>query len=147
MAGMELLGRTIHPIPIAAGKPFKMRGASSVAVLVTGAAAVVTVNERLTFGGADVAVPLIRNVYWSTAADGTTSYSKLIMSPQVSTYTHGTTAGLTTATYSVFHVFTSQLSDPYAYLNIVVGGSGLACVILGDLVAQRGPTNLEILGS
>jgi hypothetical protein len=147
MAGMEALGRVCNIIPIASSKPFKMRGASSVMVCVTGATAVATLNERSSFGGSDTALAVIKDVYWSTATDGTAAWNKLILSPLVSTYTHGTTTGLTTAVMSVFHVFTSQLSDPFNYLNVVATGSGLCSVTLVDLVHQRAPANLEILGS
>jgi hypothetical protein len=144
---MEMLGRTVNVIPIASGKPFKLRSASVVMVVVTGATAVITLNERSSFGGADTALAAIRDVYWSTATDGTAGWNKLIFSPQVSTYTHGTTTGLTTAAMTVFHVYTSQLSDPFNYLNAVATGSGLCSVTLGDLVHQRAPASLEILGS
>lgn len=147
MAGMEVLGRNANVIPIAAGKPFKMRGASSAMIIVTGAAAQPTLNERSSFAGSDTALAVIRNVYWSTATDGTAVWNKLTLA-NVSTYTHGTTTGLTTATASVFHVFTSQLSDPFNYLNVVsTAGPALIAVVLSDLTIQRGPANLEILGA
>lgn len=147
MAGIELLGMECNIIPIAAGQPFKMRSASTVMFTVTGATAVATLNERSSFGGSDTALAAIRDVYWSTATNGTAAWNKLIFSPTVSTFTLGTTAGLTTATAAVFHIHTSQLSDPFNYLNVVMGGSGLVSAVLGHLVHQRGPANLEILAS
>lgn len=148
MAGMEALGRVLDVIPIAAGKPFKLRNASGVAFVVTGAAAQPTINQRNTFGGSDTAISVIRDVYWATATDGTVAWNKLILAPLVSTYIHGSTTGLTTATMSLFHVFTSQLTDPAAYLNCVsTAGPALITAILYDLVSQRAPANLEIKGS
>jgi hypothetical protein len=150
MAGMESLGRLTNAIPIAAGKPFKLRGASGCMVVVTGAAAQPTLNERSSFAGGDTALAVITTVYWSTATDGTAGWNKLkpITGAPVSTYIHGTTAGLTTANTSVFHVFTSQLSDPFNYLNVAAtGGSPLITVYLYDLVHQRAPANLEVLGA
>jgi hypothetical protein len=148
MAGMEALGRVCDVIPIAAGKPFKLRGASAALFVVTGAAAQPTLNERSSFAGSDTALAVIKNVYWSTATDGTAAWNKLIISPSVSTYTHGTTTGLTTATMTAFHVLTSMLSDPFNYLNVVsTAGPALVTAILYDLVHQRGPANLEIKGS
>ena len=146
MAGQEALGRVLNIIPIAAGKPFRLRNASCAMVCVTGATAAPTLNERQTFGGADTALPVIKTVYWATATDGTVAWNKLILAAAVSTFTNGTTTGLTTAVMTVFHVFTSQLSDPFAYLNVVMG-AGLATVVLTDLTVQRGPANLEILGA
>ena len=148
MAGMEALGRVCDVIPIAAGKPFKLRGASACLFVVTGSAAQPTINERSSFSGSDTAISVIKNVYWSTATDGTVAWSKLVISPAVSTYIHGTTTGLTTATMSAFHVFTSQLSDPFNYLNCVsTAGPALITAILYDLVHQRGPANLEVKGA
>lgn len=148
MAGMEALGRLCNVIPIAAGKPFKMRGASGCLFVVTGAAAQPTINERSSFGGADVALAVIKDVYWAVNTDGTSAWNKLVISPAVSTITLGSTTGLTTAGMAAFHVFTSELSDPYNYLNCVnTAGSALITAILYDLVAQRGPANLEIIGA
>jgi hypothetical protein len=116
-------------------------------VVATGATAVATLNERTSFAGSDTAIALIRVVYWATTTDGTVGWNKLILPALASTYTHGTTAGLTTALTSVFHVHSSQLTDPNNYLNVVMTGSGLCSVYLGDLVHQRGPANMEILGA
>jgi hypothetical protein len=155
MAGMELLGRMVNIIPVAAGAPFKFRSASVAMFVISGATAAPTINERTSFGGSDTAISVIKNVYWTTANNGTAAWSKLtyvsgtapFTSGPLSTYTHGTTTGLTTATVSVFHVFSSELSDPNNYLNCAVGGSGTGIVVVGDLVHQRPPANLEILGA
>jgi hypothetical protein len=149
MSGMEALGRVCNIIPIAAGKPFKMRGTSACLFVVTGSAAQPTINERSSFSGSDTALAEIKYVYWSTATDGTAAWNKLsFYSSPISTYTHGTTAGLTTANMSAFHIFTSELSDPYNYLNCVsTAGPALITAILYDLVHQRGPANLEIIGA
>lgn len=147
MAGQEALGRLVNCIPIAAGKPFKMRGASGVLVVVTGSAAQPTLNERSSFAGSDTPLAVIKNVYWSTATDGTVAWAKVALA-NVSTYTHGSTTGLTTAVASAFHVFTSMLSDPFNYLNVVsTAGPALIQVYPYDLVTQRAPANLEIMGA
>lgn len=147
MAGQEALGRVCDVIPIAAGKPFKLRGASGALFVVTGAAAQPTLNERSSFAGSDTPLAVIKNIYWSTATDGTVAWNKLTVS-NLSTYIHGTTSGLTTATMTAFHVFTSMLSDPFNYLNVVsTAGPALVTAILYDLVHQRGPANLEIKGA
>jgi uncharacterized membrane protein len=145
---METLGRLCNVIPIAAGKPFRLRGASVAMFVVTGAAAQPTLNQRSTFAGADTVLTVIRNVYWSTATDGTVGWSKTILAAPASTYIHGTTAGLTTAAMTVFHVYTSQLTDPSAYLNVVsTAGPALVSAYVGDLTVQRAPANLEVLGA
>src|SRR5579859_2176416 len=149
MAGQEALGRLFNILPAlgSGNTPVKFRGASGIAVCVSGSTAVVTVNERSSFSGSDTAISVIRDVYWTTATNATVGWSKLILSPLVSTYTHGTTTGLTTATFSVFHIYTSQLSDPNNYINVVITGSGTGYAIPYDLVHQRGPANLEIMGA
>ena len=147
MAGQEGLGRGFNIIPIAAGKPFRLRNASAVTLVTTGATSAPVLNERQTFGGGDTALAVIKTVYWATATDGTAAWNKLILSSAVSTYTHGTTTGLTTAVMSAFTVFTSMLSDPFAYINFAGGGSGLNYAILHDLSVQRGPAALELLGA
>jgi hypothetical protein len=162
MSGMEILGRDVNIIPIASGEPFKMRGASTAMIVVTGATAVITMQQQTGFGGSPSAFYCIKNVYWSTATNGTAAWNKLTYNLAVapyltggassapgalSTYTHGTTTGLTTATCSVFHVFTSELSDPTNYVVATATGSGLCAVVLGDLVSERAPANLEILAS
>jgi hypothetical protein len=147
MAGQEALGRVLDIIPIAAGKPFKMRNASGVMFVTTGSTSAPVLNERSSFGGSDTALPVIKTVYWSTATDGTAVWNKLILPAAVSTFTLGTTAGLTTALMCAFHVYTSHLSDPFNYLNLVGGGSGLNYAVLYDLTVQRGPAALEIKGS
>lgn len=155
MAGMELLGRTNNIIPVASGQPFKMRDCSSAMVVVTGATAVITVTQAAGFAGTPATFPVIKNVYWATASNGTAAWNKLTFvngvapftTGPLATYTHGTTAGLTTAVMSAFHIFTSELSDPNNYVICTATGSGLCYVVTGDLVHQRGPANLAILAS
>jgi hypothetical protein len=144
---MESLGRLCNIIPAAAGQPFKMRGCSTALIVVSGATAVVTLDELTSFGGSTTALPVITNVYWTTAVNGTAAWNLVSFTSPVSTYTHGTTAGLTTATCSAFHVFTSQLSDPYDYIEVAASGGGTVIAIPTDLVSQRSPVNLEVLAS
>jgi hypothetical protein len=145
---MESLGRLINVVPNAISHPFKLRGASVAAIVTIGADAVVTIKEDSTFGGSfSTTLAVVKTIYWSTASDGTAGWNKLIVS-NLGTWTHGTTTGLTTAVVTVAHVFTSELSDPNDYLKITCTGTTPVCsVILSDLVHQRGPANLEILGS
>lgn len=154
MSGMEALGRLVNVIPIAAGKPFKMRGASGVLFVVTGNDTF-TLKASSSFGGAYSALTAINDVYWTTGTDGTAAWNKfrfldaanggaLVNNFKIGA---GGTAGLTTATAAAFHVFTSQLSDPNDYLEVTVAATGLVTAIPYDLVTQRGPANLEILGA
>lgn len=154
MAGMEVLGRNANVIQVAAGVPFKVRSASSVMVVCTGNDTF-TVNERTSFGGANVAVNVIKNIYWATASNGTVAWQKFtwvntttpLSAITLASGGAGTPASIVNATIGVFHVFTSQLSDPNNYLCITIGAAGLVTVILSDIVHQRGPANLEILSA
>jgi len=150
VAGMEALGRVCQVIPIAAGKAFKMRNASGVMVVCTGTDTF-TVNEATSFGGSYTSVQVIKNVYGSTATDGTAAWTKLTYvngaTPLSAVTIGGGSPTIASAAMLAFHVFTSELSDPNNYLKITVAASGLVQVVPYDLMAQRAPANLEILGS
>jgi hypothetical protein len=152
MSGMESLGRLNNVIPVGAGQAFKMRGAS-VAQIVCVGNDTYTVEASNAFAGTFAALDCIKNIYYASADNGTAAWAKFTWvdtTTPLSAITigsSGTPAALDGAAMACFHVFTSQLSDPDDYLKITVGGSGLVQVILGDLVVQRGPANLEILGS
>jgi len=148
MAGQEALGRSFNLVPDAISHPFKMRGASGVAIVAIGADAVVTIKQDSTFGGSfSTTLAVVKTIYWATASDGTVAWNKLAVS-NIGTWTHGTTSGLTTAVVTVAHVFTSMLTDPNSYLKITCTGTTPKCYTIPyDLVHQRGPANLEILGA
>lgn len=150
MAGMEGLGRLFNLVPNAISHPFKLRGASGVAIVAIGADAVVTVKEDSTFGGSfSTTLATVKNIYWSTASDGTAAWSKLnVAANPIGTWTHGTTSGLTTAVVTVAHIFTSMLADPNSYLKITCTGTTPVCYAIPyDLVSGRAPANLEIQGA
>jgi hypothetical protein len=160
MAGMEVLGRNANIIPVASGVPFKMRSASSAMVVVTGASAVVTLQEQPGFGGSPIALSAIKNIYWSTSSTGTAAWQKITYSATnltgiyltnggpLSGFTMGTTIGLTTAAMACFHIFTTEMADPENYLVVTATtGSPTVVVVLSDLVVQRAPANLEILSA
>lgn len=147
---MEGLGRVFNLVPDAISHPFRMRGASGVAIVAIGADAVVTVKQDSTFGGGfATTLAAVKTIYWATASDGTAAWNKLNVSANpIGTWTHGTTTGLTTAVVTVAHVFTSMLADPNSYLKITCTGTTPKCFVLPyDLVHQRAPANLEILGA
>lgn len=154
MSGMEVLGRLVNVIPAADGNTFKMRGCSSLLVVCsTASTGTFTVNEATSFGGALTPVAVIKNVYWTTAANGTAAWNKLAyvngnVPLSAISLGAGGTAGLTTATVAAFHVFSSELSDPNNYVQITGSGTSHSVIAIpGDLVVQRGPVNLEILGA
>lgn len=151
---MESLGRLDNVIAIAAGQAFKFRGASCVEVVCTGNDTF-TVQQASSFGGVYSAVNVIKNIYWATASNGTAGWNKYtwvntttpLSAITLNSAGAGTPAAIVNATCAVFHVFTSELSDPNNYLKITVGATGLVQVRMMDLVVQRAPANLEVLGS
>jgi hypothetical protein len=139
MAGMYALGRVANVIPIAAGKAFKFRGASGVMFVCTGNDTF-TVTVASSYAGS-YASPgnIITKKATCTATDGTAAWVDATQSASNAvTISSGTV---------VFHVLTSQLSDPSDYVKVSVGASGLVSAYLYDLTVQRRPGNLEILGS
>lgn len=140
MAGMEGLGRVFNVIPIASGKAFKMRGASAVTFVCTGADTF-TVTAASSFAGT-YASPgnIISHYYQATATDGTAAWTKQTQAASNAVVQAGSNT-------TVFSVFTSQLADPDDYVKCTASATGLVHAILHDLVVQRGPANLEILGA
>lgn len=138
MAGMEALGRVTNVIPIAAAKAFAMRAASGVMFVCTGNDTF-TLNKASSFAGSYTALAVITRYYTSTATDGTAAW---VANTQAAASTVVQTSGTT-----VFHVLTSQLSDPSDYLKVTVGASGLVAAYLYDLTVQRAPANLAIIGA
>jgi hypothetical protein len=149
MSGMEGLGKLFNIVPNAISHPFKLRGASGVAIVAIGSDAVITIKEDSTFGGSfSTTLATVKTIYWTTASDGTAAWSKLIPASPIGTWTHGTTTGLTTAVVTVAHVFTSMLADPNSYIKITATGTSPVCYALPyDLTPQRAPANLEIQGA
>jgi hypothetical protein len=141
MAGMEGLGRLVDVIPIAAGAGFKFRGASACTFVCTGNDTF-TLTVASTFGGSYASPGNVINHFYQRAdTNGTHAWTKQTQS--ASNAVVQSNAGYTT----VFEVLTSMIADPSAYLKVSVGGSGLVMAILHDLVVQRKPANLEILGA
>lgn len=139
MAGMYGVGRLFNPIPIAAGAAFKFRGASAVTFVCTGNDTF-TLTASATFGGS-YASPgnIITRKQTCTATNGTAAWVEA---------TQAASNAVTISSGAViFSVLTSQIADPLAYLKVSVGASGLVQVITHDLVVQRKPANLEILGA
>lgn len=170
MAGMEGLGRLFNIIPVAAGQMFKGRGASSYgfcAYNTTGSdETTVTLLQASSYGGGTTDLYAIKNIYTCTQFNGTAAWVKQTAYPYtaapwssggvggaagpVSSFTfNGSGANFVSAVCCFFQVFTSELADPDDYLEVTVTGSGtpLLVALPYDLVVQRGPANLEILGA
>lgn len=152
---MESLGRIDNVIPVAAGAAFKFRSASCVEVTCTGNDTfTVQANNAFSGGLGFAAQNVIKNIYWTTNNAGTAGWTKFtwvnsttpLSAITLNSGGAGTPASIVNATCAVFHVFTSELTDPLNYLKITVGASGLVQIRLMDLVHQRAPANMEILG-
>lgn len=138
MAGMEALGRLTNVIAIAATKALSLRQASGVMFVCTGNDTF-TLNKASSFAGSYTALAVITRYYTSTVTDGTAAWV-------ANTQAAGSTVTQTSGT-TVFHVLTSQMTDPNDYLKITVGGSGLVTAFVYDLVVQSSPANLTLLGA
>lgn len=140
MAGMEGLGRVLDVIPIAAGQGFKFRGASAVLFVCTGADTF-TLTAASSYGGSYSSPGNILTHYYQRAdTNGTNAWTR-----QTQNASNAITQG--SAYTTAFEVLTSMIADPSDYLKVSVGGSGRVTAILHDLVVQRKPANLEILGA
>lgn len=141
MAGMEGLGRLFDAVPIAAGQALKFRGASGYGFLCTGNDTF-TITVSSTYGGSYASPGNIINHFYQRAdTNGTHAWTR--QTQAASNAVVQSNAGYTT----YFEVLTSMLADPNTYIKVSVGASGLVCAIPHDLVTQRKPANLEILGA
>jgi hypothetical protein len=137
---MEGLGRVLDVIPIAAGKAFKFRGASGALIVCTGADTF-TVTSSASFAGAYASPGNILDHFYQRAdTDGTHAWTRQAQAASNAVVQAG-------AYTSAFEVLTSMIPDPDAYLKVSAAGTGLVAVILHDLVVQRKPANLEVLGA
>ena len=148
MAGMKGLGRVLNVIPIAAGQGMKFRGASAITFVCTGNDTF-TLTIASSFGGSYSAPPttalgggMIHDYDTCTATNGTAAWVGTSLA--YGSYVNAVTIASGTVAFSVY---TSQFTDPNSYIKCSAGASGLVTAIHHDLVVQRAPANLEILGA
>jgi hypothetical protein len=138
---MEGIGRLFDAVPIAAGQAMKFRGASAIAFLCTGNDTF-TVTVASSYGGSYSSPgAIISHYYQRQDTNGTHGWT--LQTQAASNAVVQSNAGYTT----LFEVYTSEIADPYDYIKVSVGASGLVTAIPHDLVVQRKPANLEILGA
>src|SRR3954471_12122425 len=136
---MEGLGRVFNIIPIAAGQGFSLKQASGVTFVCTGNDTF-TLTVASTFGGS-YATPgnIITKIYPNTATNGTAAWVKATQAASNAvTISSGTVA---------FTVFANSLPDTKTYVKCSIGSGGLVAAIVHDLMVQRPPANLAILGA
>jgi hypothetical protein len=140
MAGMEGLGRIFDVVPIAAGLVLKMRGASAVTYVCTGADTF-TVTVGTSHAAAATSPGNIFTHYYQRADTvGAVAWTKVTQAASNAIVQAG-------AYTTVFTVFTSQFSDPNDYVKCLQSSAGLVTAIFHDLVVQRAPANLEVLNA
>lgn len=139
MASMEGLGRVSNVVPIAAGAGLSMRGAESVTFYCTG-------NDTFTITVADsfagsYATPgnIIDHVKTNTSTNGTAAWV-------AATQTASNAVTISSGTVA-FHVGSDMLPDGKDYIKVSVGASGLVTAEFHDLLVQRAPENLAIVGA
>jgi len=140
MAGMEALGRLMDGVPIASGQAIKFRGASAIAFMCSGADTF-TITVSPTFGGAYASPGNVINHYYQRAdTNGTHVWTKVTQAASNAVVQAG-------AFTTWIEVLTSMIADPQAYIKCTASVAGLVAAIPHDLVVQRKPANLEILGA
>jgi hypothetical protein len=152
MAGRKALGRNYNFVPVASGKPFSVQQCSTIGFL---AVAATTATTSLTFtastaftGGTTVnytpangfAQPAVW--YRQTVGDGTAAWTAV---PAVWT-TNVLTIAATAGQVSYVDILVSQLADLYCYLTCTAINASLTAIVT-DLLVQRTPENLKILGA
>jgi len=137
--GMEILGRTVNVVPIAAGVGLKCAGGSGWTFVCTGNDTF-TITVASTFAGS-YATPgaIITRTYTNTATNGTAAWVK-------ASQTAANTVVITSGSVA-FYVDNNALPDLKAFIKVSVGASGLVQAIQGDLTVQRNPANLPILSA
>jgi hypothetical protein len=146
------LGRVFNTVTNS-GQAIALAAGQALSYFVNGSTAVLTLTIATSFGGTYRAsnfftpnwTPITR-VYWSLQPDGTAVWNKATITA-AATYTHGTTAGLTTAVASVWTLFGPQVPDTYLYVKGALTGSGTGHIIVHDLGVQRTPANLVKLSA
>lgn len=139
MASMEGLGRVFNTVPIAAGAGLSLRDTESVTFICTG-------NDTFTITVADsfagsYATPgnIIDHVKTNTSTNGTAAWVAA---------TQTASNAVTIASGSVaFHVGSGMLPDGKDYIKVSVGAAGLVTAVFHDLLVQRAPHNLAIVGA
>lgn len=137
--GMEILGRTINVVPIAAGRGLRCDQGSGWTFVCTGADTF-TITSAPTFAGSYITPGnILVRYYTTTATNGTAAWVK---------NTNGTTNAVTIASGAVaFYVDNNSLLDTYKYIKVTQSAAGLVTAIQGDLLVQRNPANLAILSA
>jgi hypothetical protein len=146
---MDGLGRVFNVITTADTKPFSMRDCSAVSLVVKASgASSIAVTAAKSFGGSydnfTTANGFGQTNHWfqSTASDGTAAWTRQVSSWSSNSLTLAGTSGYT----SVVTIYASQMADQYDYLKVTCT-NGTLVVITHDLLVQRKPSNLAILGA
>lgn len=136
---MEGLGRVFNVVPIAAGAGLSLKGASGVTFVCTGNDTF-TITTASSFAGS-YATPgnIITKSYTCTATNGTAAW--------VAATQAASNAVVIASGTVAFHVPATALPDGKDYIKVSVGASGLVMAVFHDLVVQRTPANLAILGA
>lgn len=136
---VQILGRTVNVIPIAAGKGISMKHAAGVLFVCTGNDTF-TVTVASTYAGSYATPGNVVTQKWTcTATDGTAAWV---------TASQAASNAVTIASGTVaFYVPATSIPDPKAYIKCSVGSAGLVTAIVGDLLVQRKPDNLAILSA
>lgn len=137
--GMDILGRTVNVVPIAAGRGLRCDTGQGYLFVVTGNDTF-TLTAATSFAGS-YATPgsIITRVYTNTATNGSAAWVK---TTQAAANTVVIASGA-----AAFFIDNNSLPDTYKYIKVTQSSAGLVTAIQGDLLSQRTPANLQILSA
>ena len=150
MAGMNGLGRVFDVVHDASGNLISFKNASAISFIskASGASSVAFVTAK-TFTGSTQNFTTANGYgqtsvwYQNTVTNGTAAWTKQTASLSTNTVTLAGTSGYT----SVITIYTSQMVDPYCYIQGTGTNTTTLIALLHDLDVQRAPANLAILGA
>lgn len=137
---IDILGRTIDVVPIAASAGISLRDCAGILYVCTGTDTY-TLTVATTFAGSYSApatlVPFTRK-YVATGTNGTGAWARTNQAASNVVTGTGTTA---------FYLDASSMPDTFIYAKLTPSGAGLITAVLGDLTVQRAPQSLRIKGA
>lgn len=149
MAGMNGLGRVFDVVHDASGNMISFKNASAISfVSKSSGASTVAFTAAKTFSGTPQNFTTANGYgqtglwYQNTVANGTAAWTK----QTASWSSNSVTLAGTTGYLSVITIYTSQMPDPYCYIEATGTNTTTLIAYLHDLDVQRAPANLAILG-
>jgi hypothetical protein len=143
--GMESLGRGFNWQYLCDGEYVSIKDCGTVAFLcyLTGAVGdVYTLTEATTAAGAGAQNLATVTTYYTSTGDTSDGWTKNTQAVGAAV----ATAASADENCCVFEVRAEELSDGFDYLAVTSTGAGIVQVLKTDLLVQRTPANLAVMG-